>query len=100
MKWILFWRGFWAMLTGSAFGQSSKLDGKVAENARSGRGNSIDYNTIAWDEMIVWGEIIVWSETIVWAETIVRDTVTLVGVNSQIIGWNLLDGMTITWDEF
>ena len=94
MKRILFWRGFWAMLTGSVFGQSSKLDSKVAENARSGRGNSIDYNTIAWDEMIVRGE------TIVWAETIVRDTVTLVGVNSQIIGWNLLDGMTITWDEF
>jgi len=55
MKRILFWRGFWAMLTGSAFGQSSKLDSKVAENARSGRGNSIDYNTIAWDEMIVGG---------------------------------------------
>ena len=44
--------------------------------------------------------MIVRGETIVWAETIVRDTVTLVGVNSQIIGWNLLDGMTITWDEF
>ena len=94
MKRILFWLGFWAMLTGSVFGQSSKLDSKVAANAKSGRGNSIDYNTIAWDEMIVRGE------TIVWAETIVRDTVTLVGVNSQIIGWNLLDGMTITWDEF
>ena len=55
MKRILFWLGFWAMLTGSVFGQSSKLDSKLAENARSGRGNSIDYNTIAWDEMIVGG---------------------------------------------
>ncbi len=53
MKRILFWLGFWAMLTGSVFGQSSKLDSKVAANARSGRGNSIDCNTIAWDEMIV-----------------------------------------------
>jgi len=41
-----------------------------------------------------------WNETIVWAESIVWDTATLVGVNSQTIAWNLLDGMTIKWDEF
>src|SRR5947208_15600883 len=86
MKWILFWRGFWAMLTGSAFGQSSKLDSKVAENARSGRGNSIDYNTIACDEMMEWGESIVWGETIVWGESLVRHTVSVVRADSLMIG--------------